>query len=107
MSGCDYELYESLGVETAEAVMTARKYVQGDCCLIASGGIRSGIDMAKALALGANIVAIGLPFLRWAFQSQEEIMKGVKNLRKGLQVAMWYTGSRNIAELPGKFICKV
>ncbi len=55
--------------------------------------------MAKALALGANLVAIGLPFLRWASQSQKKIINGVNNLKKELQVAMWYTGSSNIAEL--------
>ena len=104
MADSDYELYEGLGTETATAIMTARKYVSDDRYLIASGGIRSGIDMAKALALGANIVAIGLPFLRWAVQSQGKIINGVDNLKKQLQVAMWYTGSKNIGELQGKFI---
>ena len=106
MSGSDYKLYESLGTETAEAIMTARKHMSRDRYLIASGGIRSGIDMAKALALGANIASIGLPFLRWAFQSQEEIINGVKKLGKELRVAMWYTGSSNLTELQGKFFWK-
>ncbi len=106
MSGSDYKLYENLGTETTEAIVTARRYISDDRYLIASGGIRSGIDMAKALALGANMVAIGLPFLRWAFKSPEEIINGVNNLRKELQVAMWYTGSSNVSELRGRFIWK-
>lgn len=103
MSGSNHELYESLGTETTEAIITARKYLPSGRYLIASGGIRNGVDIAKAMALGANLVAIGLPFLRWAFQSQEEIIRGVNNLRKELLVAMWYTGSCNLAELRGKF----
>jgi len=103
ISDCDYELYESLGTATAEAVMTAKKHLREGSCLIASGGIRTGIEMAKALALGANLIAIGLPFLRWASQSLEEIIKGVDKLKRELQVAMWHTGSSRINELQGKF----
>ena len=103
MSDRDYELYESLGMETVEAIIMARTHLRDDRYLIASGGIRNGIDMAKALALGADIVSIGLPFLRWASQSLEEIIKGVAALKQELQVAMWYTGSSRLKELRGKY----
>jgi isopentenyl-diphosphate delta-isomerase len=74
-----------------------------DQYLIASGGIRNGIEMAKALAMGANLVSMALPFLRWAAQSLEDILQGVNTLQQQLRVAMWYTGSSSIKELPGKF----
>ena len=106
ISNCDYELYESLGTATSEAVMAAKKHQRDGSCLIASGGIRTGIEMAKALALGANLIAIGLPFLRWASQSFEEIIKGVDKLKRELQVAMWHTGSSRINELEGKFFLR-
>jgi isopentenyl-diphosphate Delta-isomerase len=103
ISNRDYGNYESLGTETSEAIMTARKHLRDDQYLIASGGIRNGIDMAKALALGANLVSMGLPFLRWASQSFEDIIRGVTALKQELQVAMWYTGSSDISKLCGKF----
>jgi len=99
----DSALYESLGTETIEAVITARRQLRKDQCLIASGGVRSGIDVAKAIALGADLVSMGLPFLRWASQSVEEVIKGVTAVKQQLQVAMWYTGSASVKELSGKY----
>ena len=104
MSNLDYELYESLGTETAEGILAARRHLRPDQYLIASGGVRNGIEMAKALAMGAHLVSMALPFLRWASQSLEEIEQGVKALKQQLQVAMWYTGSSNIKELQGKYV---
>jgi len=103
MSHCDYAIYESLGTPTAEAVIAAKRHLRVDQQLIASGGIRNGLDMAKALALGADLVSLGLPFLQWASQSLEAITAGVAALKKELQVAMWYTGSRELHALRGKY----
>ena len=103
MSDQDFQLYESLGTETAESIMAARRNLRPDQYLIASGGIRNGVEMAKALAMGANLVSMALPFLRWASHSLEDIMQGVNALKKQLQVAMWYTGSSSIKELQDKF----
>lgn len=103
MSNRDYELYESLGTETAESIIATRRHLRQDQYLIASGGIRNGIEMAKALAMGANLVSMALPFLRWASQSLEAILQGVNILKQQLQVAMWYTASSSIKELQGKF----
>ncbi len=58
--------------------------------------------MAKALSLGAHLVSMALPFLKWANISVDEIVRNVKALREELVVAMWYTGSKEIAELRGK-----
>lgn len=103
ISDLNHELYEGLGTKTAELIITARKHLRGDQYLIASGGIRNGIEMAKALSMGADIVSMALPFLGWASHSQEKIVSGVAALKKELQVSMWHTGSFNIKDLLGKF----
>jgi isopentenyl-diphosphate delta-isomerase len=103
MADQDFALYESLGTDTAESIIAARRHLRQDQYLIASGGIRNGVEMAKALAMGANLVSMALPFLRWASHSREEILRGVNELKKQLQVALWYTGSSRIKELQGKF----
>jgi len=68
--------------------------------VIATGGLRSGLDLAKALALGAKIGSSALPFLKAVV---DEGVDGVKKLLeyyiRGLKVAMFLTGCRRICEL--------
>jgi len=68
--------------------------------VIATGGLRSGLDLAKALALGAKVGSSALPFLKAVVK---EGVEGVKNLFnyyiKGLKIAMFLTGCRTVDEL--------
>jgi len=68
--------------------------------VIATGGLRSGLDLAKALALGAKIGSSALPFLKAVVK---EGVEGVKNLFsyyiKGLKIAMFLTGCKTVDEL--------
>jgi len=92
---------EEVGIPTALALKEASEVVK-EKVLFASGGIRKGIEIAKAIALGAKAVSIGLPFLRWASQGVEAILKGVETLREELRFWMWYTGSKDLNSLRGK-----
>jgi isopentenyl-diphosphate Delta-isomerase len=67
--------------------------------LIASGGVRSGVEAAKAIALGASLVGFGLPFLKQAGSSVEGIVKYVKTLEFELKLAMFSVGAKNLEEL--------
>ncbi len=77
-----------------------------DCCdvlpTIATGGIRSGVDVAKALALGAKISSSALPFLKPALISAEEVLEKLEYFVLGLKVAMFLTASKKVEELKGK-----
>ncbi len=66
---------------------------------IATGGIRCGLDIAKALALGAKLASAALPFLRPATTSSEEVKKTLKYFIKGLKTAMFLTGCETVNEL--------
>jgi len=100
------ESLEEIGIPTAIALKEAFEVLKGKV-LFASGGIRKGIEMAKAIALGAKAVSMGLPFLRWASQGLEAILKGVETLREELRFWMWYTGSKDLNALQGKVKEKV
>ncbi len=88
-----------IGTPTAQAVVEAR-WNAPDACIIASGGIRSSLDVAKSLALGANIAGLALPALRAYMEAGKE---GVKRLLEtlvyGLKKVMTAVGARSIEEL--------
>lgn len=103
VQGKDYSVFESLGTPTRDAIVTGRRNLKEHQCLIASGGIRTGVDMAKCFALGADLASMALPFLRWANTSAEEVIRSVERLRDELMVSLWYCGSRNIVGLKGRY----
>ncbi len=67
--------------------------------VIASGGIRSGLDMAKALALGADLCGMALPLLPPALESDEALEQTIDAIHRQLDVAMFLTGSARISDL--------
>jgi isopentenyl-diphosphate delta-isomerase len=67
--------------------------------LIASGGLRSGVHVAKALALGADLCGLALPFLEAAEASEDAVDALVHALVDGLRIAMFATGSAQIDDL--------
>jgi isopentenyl-diphosphate delta-isomerase len=86
------------GIPTATCIVEARK-VSPKKTLIASGGIRSGIDVAKAIALGADAAGIAGPFLRAADRSLDDARDFARELIETLRAATFCTGSRTIADL--------
>lgn len=75
--------------------------------VIATGGIRSGLDLAKALALGAIAGSSALPFLKKAVEGVEAVKDLLRYYIGGLKVAMFLTGCRKVEDLRDVeiFIC--
>jgi isopentenyl-diphosphate delta-isomerase len=93
------QAFEDWGIPTVQALMEARRAVPG-AVLIASGGLRSGVDVAKALALGAQLAGIAHPLLRLATQSAEAVIGYLQEIIQELRIAMFCTGSRTLRDLP-------
>ncbi|MGB4756420.1 MAG: type 2 isopentenyl-diphosphate Delta-isomerase, partial [Candidatus Methanoculleus thermohydrogenotrophicum] len=67
--------------------------------IIATGGLRSGIDIASAIALGADLGGMALPLLKAAMVSDDALFAAIEAIHRELRVAMFLTGSRTIREL--------
>lgn len=90
-------IFSQWGMPTAESIIQCRK-VKG-LKAIGSGGIRNGIEIAKAIALGADLTGLALPFLEPATQSAKAVEKKLLRLIKELKIAMFCVGVKNIREL--------
>lgn len=89
-------LYRNWGIPTPIAVVEAGV---ARLPLISTGGVRNGLDAARALALGATLVGIGFPFLKAASESYEKVCELLETTIIELKVAMQLSGAGSIAEL--------
>jgi isopentenyl-diphosphate delta-isomerase len=67
--------------------------------LIATGGVRSGLDIARAIALGASSAGTAGQILKAAKESAQAVRKELELMIEELRAAMFLTSSRDIAEL--------
>jgi len=89
------------GIPTSESIVNVRAAAPA-IPLIASGGLRSGVDLARALALGADVGAMARPFLLAAHASEEAVVSLVEGVLEELRICMFATGSGTVRELRGK-----
>ncbi|RLI83502.1 type 2 isopentenyl-diphosphate Delta-isomerase [Archaeoglobales archaeon] len=83
------------GIPTAFSIVDCH----GILPIIATGGIRSGLDVAKCLAIGAEVASSALPFLKAAVNGSEEVRKKIKYFERGLKTTMFLTGCKKVSEL--------
>ena len=93
------------GIPTAEAISNARAAAP-DLPIIASGGLRDGVELAKCIALGATMGGYASPFLRVADNSSDAVEALIQLIKRQLQVAMFCCGASNLEELSNKPLLK-
>ncbi len=92
------EAFAGWGIPTAYCIERTRM-IAPEALLIASGGIRDGIDVAKAIALGADLAGIAGAFLRAASTSEQTAEDLAREVLATLRVAMFAIGAQNLRQL--------
>jgi isopentenyl-diphosphate Delta-isomerase len=98
----DYELEQmgklfwSWGIPTPVSIIECRK---AGADVISSGGVRSGLDVAKSLAIGASLAGTALPLLKPATKDSQAVITAMNAYFRALRISMFLTGSKDISEL--------
>lgn len=92
------ELFQDWGIPTPDALKALAPL---DVTLIASGGVRTGIDMAKAMILGASVCGMARPFLTPAMESTQAVRKVIQRVKKEFVTTMFLLGARTVDDLKG------
>ncbi|PZV17958.1 MAG: type 2 isopentenyl-diphosphate Delta-isomerase [Leptolyngbya sp.] len=91
-------IFADWGIPTAECITSIRA-VAPTVPLIASGGLRNGLDAAKAIALGADLAGMAMPFLQAANESEAAVNQLVEILQAEIAITMLCSGNATLASL--------
>jgi isopentenyl-diphosphate Delta-isomerase len=91
------ELFWDWGIPTALSILLVSRSVK--IPIIASGGLRNGLEIAKCMILGSNLCAMAFPFLKRAAQSEEELEKFTQLILSEIRSTMFLLGTKDIGSL--------
>jgi isopentenyl-diphosphate delta-isomerase len=91
------DVFWDWGIPTAVSIVEVSQTV--NIPIIASGGIRNGVEMAKALALGANLTSLSHPVLHAAIKGVEETKNVLSLLIEELKTSMFLVGADSVQAL--------
>jgi len=94
------------GIPTSESISNVRRAASG-LKIFASGGLRSGIDIAKCIALGAMLGGMASPFLKAAAQSLEDVIGTINAVNREIQICMFAAGVKDLQQLASTRLIKL
>jgi isopentenyl-diphosphate delta-isomerase len=100
------ESFINWGIPTADALVAIRKEHPG-ITIFASGGLKNGMDVAKSLALGANLTGMAGALLKAAVVSEEHLLAKIKVIERIVRISMFVTGSKDLASFSNHKLVKI
>ncbi|SHG09793.1 type 2 isopentenyl-diphosphate Delta-isomerase [Ornithinibacillus halophilus] len=92
------EAFNNWGIPTKDCIVSVRSELN-NVPLVASGGMKTGVDAAKAITIGADIIGFARSLLKAATTSSEEVMKVMEQIEFELKITMFGIGAKNLDEL--------
>lgn len=93
-------VFQDWGIPTPLALELLAPYTDR-ATLIASGGVRNGIDMLKAVILGAELCGLASPFLKPAMESPEAVIRVIERLKREFTTGMFLLGAKDLGAIRG------
>src|SRR3954451_23019380 len=101
-----YPALAEWGIPTAEALLEVQ-HMRPDVSIVASGGIRTGMDAAKVLAMGADAVAVARPLLAPAIESPAAVVDWLQRFIDEMLVCLHGCGAANLKALRRRGVTKI
>lgn len=98
--------FKDWGIPTADSIVNIRQEFK-KIPLIASGGLKNGNDIAKSIALGANLGGMARQFLLPAAESEKALLNAALIITKQFSIAMFSVGANNIAAMQSNKIVRM
>jgi isopentenyl-diphosphate delta-isomerase len=101
LNSCRGETFWNWGIPTPKSILNVGKATNWKIPIISTGGIRNGLDVAKALTLGARCAGVAQTLLRPSTKSKEEAKLRIEVLTKELRAAMFLMGIDSVKKMNG------
>jgi isopentenyl-diphosphate Delta-isomerase len=97
------ELFKNTGISTADCLVNASRAIKNqghkNVSIVATGGIRNGIHIAKAIKLGAHFAGVGLPFFKAAISNEQPFKKLLQEFEffeQSLRISLCHAGTQSV-----------
>ncbi len=92
------EAFNNWGIPTKDCIVSVRNELE-DAPIVASGGMKTGLDAAKAITIGADIIGFARQLLKAATQSEEAVLQQMEQIELELKVTMFGIGAKTLEDL--------
>jgi len=93
------KVFWNWGIPTAASIIEVRSEGRDQIRIVGSGGIRTGLDITKAIVIGADLGGLAKPFLKPAVRGKEFVNELIRQIINEIKVSMFLTGSKTLDEL--------